>query len=78
MHHFRKMGWAIQTDIWRILEGPDCLTLLPTDRQTNRLHGAETFLRSCQLSSYSRTSQHFMEPEHSLSCSQEPSTGPYP
>jgi hypothetical protein len=25
-------------------------------------HGAETFLRSCQLCSYSRTSQHFMEP----------------
>jgi hypothetical protein len=26
-------------------------------------HGAEPFLRSCQLCSYSRTSQHFMEPE---------------
>jgi hypothetical protein len=25
-------------------------------------HGAEPFLRSCQLCSYSRTSQHFMEP----------------
>jgi hypothetical protein len=41
-------------------------------------HGAEPFLRSCQLCSYSRTSQHFMEPEGSLLCSQEPSTGPYP
>jgi hypothetical protein len=41
-------------------------------------HGAETFLRSCQLSSHSRTSQHFMEPESSLPRSQEPSTGPYP
>jgi hypothetical protein len=34
-------------------------------------------LRSCQLCSYSRTSQHFMEPEGSLPCSQEPSTSPY-
>jgi hypothetical protein len=40
-------------------------------------HGAESFLRSRQLCSYSRTFQHFMEPEGSLPCSQEPSTGPY-
>jgi hypothetical protein len=37
----------------------------------------EPFLRSCQLCSYSRTSQYFMEPEGSLPCSQKPSTGPY-
>jgi hypothetical protein len=36
-------------------------------------HGAEPFLGSCQLCSYSRTSQHFMEPGGSLPCSQEPS-----
>jgi hypothetical protein len=36
-------------------------------------HGAEPFLRSCQLCSHSRNSQHFMEPEGSLPCSQEPS-----
>jgi hypothetical protein len=41
-------------------------------------HGAESFLRSCQLCSYSRTSQNFMVPEGSLPYSQEPSTGPYP
>jgi hypothetical protein len=40
-------------------------------------YGAEPSLRSCQLCSHSRTSQHFMEPEGSLPCSQNPSTGPY-
>jgi hypothetical protein len=41
-------------------------------------YGAEPFLRSCQLCSPSRTLQHFIEPEGSIPCSQEPSTGPYP
>jgi hypothetical protein len=45
-----------------------CLTY----RHVSLTHGAEPFLRS-----YSRTSQHFMESEGSLPCSQEPSTGPY-
>jgi hypothetical protein len=41
-------------------------------------YGAEPFLKSRQLCSPSRTSQHFMEPEVSIPCSQEPSTGLYP
>jgi hypothetical protein len=61
-------------------------SLFPSQQQedlgtTNHLthslnHGDEPFLRSRQLCSYSRISQHFMEPDGSLSCSQEPSTGP--
>jgi hypothetical protein len=39
------------------------------------IYGAGPFLRSCQLCSYSRTSQHFKEAEGSSPCSQEPSTG---
>jgi hypothetical protein len=50
-----------------------------SDEQTQPLtHGAESFLRSRQLCSYSRISQRFIEPENSSPCSQEPSTGPYP
>jgi hypothetical protein len=45
---------------------------------TNQLHGDESFLRSCQLLSNSRISQHLVEPEGSLPCSEEPSSSPYP
>jgi hypothetical protein len=45
---------------------------------TDTHHGAEPFLRSRQLCTYSRTSQNFMEPEGSLLCSREPSSSPYP
>jgi hypothetical protein len=41
-------------------------------------YGAKPFLRSRQLCSHSKTSQHFMKPEGPLPCSQKPSTGPYP
>jgi hypothetical protein len=53
------------------------VSLSPLHTSLVLTHGAEPFLRSCQLCSYSRTSQHFMEPGGSLPCSQEPSTGPY-
>jgi hypothetical protein len=53
--------------------------LFTSDRAYKGLtKGTDPFLGSRQLCSYSKTSQHFMEPEGSLSCSQEPSTGPYP
>jgi hypothetical protein len=55
----------------------------PTLRYTKYLnltyiltYGAEPFLKSRQLCSPSRTSQHFTEPEGLIPCSQEPSTEP--
>jgi hypothetical protein len=43
---------------------------------TDWLHGAETFLGSCQSFSYSILSRFVMEHKHSLPCLDEPSTGP--
>jgi hypothetical protein len=40
-------------------------------------YGAKPFLRTGKLWSPSRTSQHFMEPEGSITWTEEPSTGPY-
>jgi hypothetical protein len=47
-------------------------------RSRSHLQAKQSFLKNRQWCSYSRISQHFMEPEGSLQCSQEPSTGPYP
>jgi hypothetical protein len=44
----------------------------------NNLHGVKPFLESHQFLSYLRISQHFMESEVSLTCSQEHTAGPYP
>jgi hypothetical protein len=52
--------------------------VLPSSCLATLTYGAEPFLKSCQLCSHSKTSQHFMEPEISLLCSQELSTGTYP
>jgi hypothetical protein len=69
--------------VWKTLENQGkynvaISTWISFSRLTHSTHGAEPFLRSRQLCSYSRISQHFMEPEGSLPCSQEPSTGSYP
>jgi len=45
---------------------------------TYSLHGADSFLRSYPVFSYSRNSPHFMEPEGSLPLSQVTSTCTYP
>jgi hypothetical protein len=57
---------------------PRPLPCRPFSNSNNGFHGAEPSLRSCQLHSYSRTSQYFIEPEGALHCSQEPTTGLYP
>jgi hypothetical protein len=54
------------------------LCVCPSANHYLLTYGAEPFLRSFQLCSYPRTSQHFIEPEGSSPCSKEPSTGPYP
>jgi hypothetical protein len=46
-------------------------------RNVSLTHGAQHILGSRQLCSHSGSSQHFMQPESSLPCSQEPSTGLY-
>ena len=45
---------------------------------TYLVHGAEFFLSRQTVLSYSRNSEHFMEPEGSLPHSQVPITCPYP
>jgi hypothetical protein len=42
------------------------------------LYAAEPFLRSHYLGSYLSISQHFMDFQGSLPCSQQPFTAPYP
>jgi hypothetical protein len=77
-----KVGW-FSTDFTipedNIFLNHRCQNLISDNLDKYLLtYGAEPFLRNCQLCSYSRISQHFMEPQGSSPCSQEPSTGPYP
>jgi hypothetical protein len=60
-----------------LMPGRDQDIATNTNKRTHA-HGAEPFLTSRQLCSYSRNSQHFMVPKNLLLCSQEPSAGPYP
>jgi hypothetical protein len=80
-----KKGWWATTPVWTLWSRHK--SLVPAGNRTPVVqlvaidwaipclltHGAEPFLRS-----HSRTSQHFMELEGSIPCSQEPSTGSYP
>jgi hypothetical protein len=64
----------------RLLPSKSFLPFDATDSvlKSDELHGAEPFLWSRQVCSYSGISQHFIKPEGSLPCSQEPSTDSYP
>jgi hypothetical protein len=59
---------------WIGTEGPTCLALPPKQY----IHGAQSFLRRRESLSYSKISQHFLETESSVSCSQKLSATPYP
>jgi hypothetical protein len=75
-HLFNTERWFVSKN--RISAEKALVNSFSSNGPHSLTHGAEPFLRRCQLCSYSRTSQHFVEPESSLPRSQEPSTGPSP
>jgi hypothetical protein len=75
--------WPISSVYYCLLRKYMHILLIHNKRQYcfyTYLHtdGTEQLLRSRHIFSHSRTSHHFIEPEGSLQCSQESSTGPYP
>jgi hypothetical protein len=74
--HHRRASTSEHMDV-RVTVGPSPRIWL-TDWLTNQPHRANSFLRRWQVLSYSRNSPHFMEPESSLSHSQQPANCPYP
>jgi hypothetical protein len=64
-----KSGTALRGVLLNVLGYLKLEPLINTTHSHSLTHGAEPFLRNCQLYSYSRNSQHFMEPEGSLPCS---------
>jgi hypothetical protein len=74
LFHIAEMGGGDWETPAKTLNNPQILLR----HLSNWLHGAEPFLRSLQLCSYSRTSQNVMEPEGSLPYSQELSSCSYP
>jgi hypothetical protein len=75
LRHYSGIRWYW---LWKQWETLDKLAAFPLEIWTGNVknnlltHGAEPFLRSCQLCSHSGTSQHFKEPEGSSPCWQEP------
>jgi hypothetical protein len=78
LSHLRLSFRGSSLSSWLSHQNPVCIPRLCSIMYCdNWITGAEPFLWSRPFCSYSRTSQQFMEPESSLPCSQEPSTGPY-
>jgi hypothetical protein len=72
---FLLVAYCLNQLRYRVLLGKKTSELY--QKLTTYLQGAEIFLKSLQSLIYSKTSEHFMEPEGSLPCSQKPSTGHY-
>jgi hypothetical protein len=73
--------WSIQlvTVVSYLAQNSLCCHIQSSQNGWKHVAWEKTLLsRSHKLCSYSRTSQHFKQPKGSVTCSQEPSNGPYP